>query len=122
MVTALIKLYPTRAHTLFLRLRRKKSGRSETEEIRPRQTPLLERQRILPSSDGVERSHGMRADCELNHVDADFDQGLIQRGSCVQSLLKDWRLQMHPPVQSSSFENIQVDLWNALERSFETIS
>jgi hypothetical protein len=28
---------------------------------------------------------------------------------------------MHPPLQSPSFDNIQVDLWNALERSLETI-
>ena len=87
MVAALIKLLPTRAQTLLLRLRRKKGRRSETEEVRPRQTLLLERLRVLPSCDGVERSHGVRADCELINVDADFDQGLIQQGPRVQSLV-----------------------------------
>ena len=50
---------PARAETLLLRLRRKKGRRSETEEARPRQPPLLERQRVLPSCVGVERSHGV---------------------------------------------------------------
>jgi len=89
MVAALIELLPTRAQKLLLRLRRTKGRRSETEEERPRQTPLLERQRVRSSCDGVERSHGVRADCELIAVDAEFDQGLIQRGPRVQSLVKD---------------------------------
>ena len=36
----LINLLPTRAQNLLLRLRRKKGGRGDTEEVRPRQTPL----------------------------------------------------------------------------------
>ena len=99
MVAAFIKLLPTRAQTLLFRLRRKKGGRSEPREVRPRQTPLLERQRVLPSSDGVKRSHGMRADCELNHVDAGFDQGLIQRGSHVQSLVTDRHTELHARLE-----------------------
>ena len=95
MATVLIKLLPTRAQTIFLRPRRKKGGRSETKEIRPCQTPPLERQRVFTFCDGVERSHGMRADCELNNSNADFDQGLIPQGSCVQSLVKYQLAELH---------------------------
>ena len=90
-----IELLPTGAQTLLLRLRRIKGRRSETEEVRPRQTPLLEIQRVLSSCDGVERSHGVRADCELINIDAEFDQCLMQRGPCVQSLVKYRRAEFH---------------------------
>ena len=46
--------------------------------LRPRQTPILERQWVLSSCNGVERRHGVRAECELINVGADFDQGLTE--------------------------------------------
>ena len=76
-MSTLIQLLPTRTPPLF-RLQGVGWG-DETEEVRPHETPLREGQRILPSSEGVKRSHGVRAERESFDVDTDFDEGLVKR-------------------------------------------